>query len=176
MIGRYSSADNGGKQTRRSSEPSPGRRRRPRRRGKTRWNSGSDCGNPRLPRRRMSSEHGRTLPLVAVGDNRIGKLARSDLLGLVARSSPQGCVGASHGAGLDGHNGYGVRPNGHVELKLVSQRRRRRQRGRSVTNQCNVLRRPKRAAEFCLGGAGDQLAANRGNPPAQYNLGILYLP
>ena len=44
-------------------------------------------------------------------------LARSDLLGLVARSSPQGCVGASHGAGLDGRNGYGVRPNDHVALK-----------------------------------------------------------
>ena len=68
--------DNGGKQTRRSSKPSPGRRRRPRRRKKSLelWE--------RLWELKIATlvnvhQHGRTLPLVAVGDNRIGKVRRS---------------------------------------------------------------------------------------------------
>ena len=70
--GTLSPPDNGGKRTRRSSEPFPGSRRRPGRREKVAGTL-ERLWEPKIATLVNVHEHGRTLPLVAVGDNRIGK-------------------------------------------------------------------------------------------------------
>ena len=65
----------GANRTRRSSEPSPGSRHRPHRQGKVAGTLAAIWATDEIAAPVNVHEHGRTLPLVAVGDNRIGKVS-----------------------------------------------------------------------------------------------------